>query len=360
MLIFCDGFDHYDTSYIAKKWDSYDLYLASHGIKSNAGRFSSAGYSMSKPTHYLWKAFPTGPISSFTLGVAINPTNGVGMDYYLEVFRVTAWGSKLCGLGVTQDHQLFVHGFSAGGSELVHGYATEPIRSGTFQYLELQVIGISPTAGQMIARVNGVEVINVSNVATDGATGYTEAHAFWLGGAGVGYGGALSIAYAGEIWFDDFYATDTTDDSGAGNTGFLGDVRIEELTPNADGYYKEWTPLTGSTHCDMVNEIPPDDDTTYVSTLGIGARDTYTYPSITPTFGNVKAVVVNIDAQKVDSGSSLICALGRLGTTDGLGDTQSIGSNYAIWQSVMERDPTGATWTIANVKLSEYGMKLVG
>ena len=55
--------------------------------------------------------------------------------------------------------------------------------------------------------------------------------------------------------FDDLYVTDDE---------FLGDVEIRALFPNADGAASDWTPLSGGTMWQMIDEHVPDGDTSYI------------------------------------------------------------------------------------------------
>jgi hypothetical protein len=148
------------------------------------------------------------------------------------------------------------------------------------------------------------------------------------------------------------------------NLDVLGDVRIEELLPNADGFYQQWDPLGAGLHYvevdDPYNAI--DNETTYVSTNTVNEIDTYTFPSVTPTAGDVKGVAVNFYARKTDSGTRRIQMLARLPAggagTDGVGTEVALGGVYAVYQSYMERDPNGVQWTIANILACEAGIKL--
>lgn len=47
------------------------------------------------------------------------------------------------------------------------------------------------------------------------------------------------------------------------------------LLPQSDGTYKQWTPKSGSTHFTMVDESACNGSTDYVSTTGIGKRDSF-------------------------------------------------------------------------------------
>ena len=64
---------------------------------------------------------------------------------------------------------------------------------------------------------------------------------------------------------------------------FLGDVRVDARYPTAEGANSAWTPLSGTDNALMVDDPGPpytpgggpDDDTTYNSTLTVGAVDTH-------------------------------------------------------------------------------------
>ena len=47
------------------------------------------------------------------------------------------------------------------------------------------------------------------------------------------------------------------------------------LLPTGDGFYTAWTPSTGSTHYTLVDELTCNGTTDYVSTTGVGNRDSY-------------------------------------------------------------------------------------
>jgi hypothetical protein len=64
-------------------------------------------------------------------------------------------------------------------------------------------------------------------------------------------------------FFDDIALNDTT---GGVDDSWCGDGHVEMLVPNADGDLNEWEPSSVGDHYLMVDERPPDDDTTYVGT----------------------------------------------------------------------------------------------
>ncbi len=93
--------------------------------------------------------------------------------------------------------------------------------------------------------------------------------------------------------FDDLYVID---DQGSHNTSFLGDCRIETLFPNGAGASSQWTPNSG-TNYSRVNEVFTDQDTSYVSTAGVGNRDSYAMGDLSSLPATVFGVQVYANAR---------------------------------------------------------------
>jgi hypothetical protein len=114
----------------------------------------------------------------------------------------------------------------------------------------------------------------------------------------------------------------------------------------------------GAANWMAVSEIPPDDNSSYVTDATPGDIDRYTFPSIAGS--TVKAVAVNIRTQKDDAGTRTIRAVTKsAGTTADSGTDFALSlSSYADFQGVFETDPnTGVAWTTAGVNAAEFGMK---
>jgi hypothetical protein len=87
-LLFCDGFDHYDTAHLMEKWDvqnnSPTITIASPGrnIASTYNNYLNinSGFSPS-----LGKAVPNS--STLTIGFAINPNMLSGSNFNILAFQ---------------------------------------------------------------------------------------------------------------------------------------------------------------------------------------------------------------------------------------------------------------------------------
>ena len=109
-----------------------------------------------------------------------------------------------------------------------------------------------------------------------------------------------------------------------------------------------------------MNETIPDGDTTFVSDFNPGDIDSYHVGSLAALSGNVYGVVTNLYARKDDATGKQIAPVIREAGADHVGTTTGgITTSYLFYRQVWQNDPLGASWTIANVNGSEYGVKEV-
>jgi hypothetical protein len=168
-------------------------------------------------------------------------------------------------------------------------------------------------------------------------------------------------ALLNSIWFDDFYAQD------AGG-GFVGDVHIETVYPDADGHYTDWTPGPGGAgpdHYTRVDEVTMDGNHSYNLSLTPGDRDTYLMQPLSFSSGTIFATQLNL-AVSLGNGlheASAQASIRQAGTDhDGSGITLSAfdetGSGYWRASFVSDTDPLGSPWTVPTVNGDEYGILL--
>ena len=346
-LIFCDGFDHYDTDYINHKWDYRNTFaFGAVTIEEGMGRFETNALRFSDSFRSVMKAMPHGPLGFVTAGVAINPMNGL-VNAGVYVISFVTGTTVLCGVGVTATHNLYY--FS--GEDV--WYANKPIRTNAYNYVELQIDRFHGVCGTVRVWLNEVKVIELIWVNSNASSGISVAEAVRLGGPQPWQ----RQDYPDGVYFDDFYLTDQT---GLYNTSNLGDVRIVEQMPIAD-HDKEWTRNTGPDNYALVDDAydAVDEDTTYITSQVPDTKDTYEFPELPTENGDVLAVCMNFFAKKLDSGTRGVSMLAHRDTTYVASDENRIGGNYIYYQSFMERDLDGATaWTIDNVEVTYFGPKL--
>jgi len=156
----------------------------------------------------------------------------------------------------------------AHGAQEVRAVSTFQLDAGAWYYIEVHAL-CHASAGTVIVQVNGpagipgstgAEVISVSGVRTcsDGATGYNQIALGVLSGF---------LNEDRNFSFDDIYVRD-------GAEGFVGDQAVF-LVDLEDDRAVAWTRLSGAKNYLMVNEVAPDDDTTYNETDVDGAEDVF-------------------------------------------------------------------------------------
>lgn len=328
-LIFLDGFDHYATADLTKKWTSLGTY--SPTISSTLGRRSGGALvgNTSSTTSEVKKAITA--ISTVIVGVAYKPNSSA------DVIRLYE--------GATQHITLY---FSSGTFKLYRGTntgtllatGTTSVTLGTWVYLELKVT-INDTTGAYEFRLNGVSEFSATNVDTRNGGTSDVVDTVSLGG----YNG----------YFDDLYICST---SGSANNDFLGDCRIDTIMPTGDGNYSQFTPSTGTAHWSLVDEKPTN-TTDYVSDATSGDRDSYTFPDLSGLSSQtVYGVQINAYSQKSDAGARSLGTMARLSGTDSDGASVALPTSWSFISQIYETDPASAAWTESNVNAAEFGVKV--
>lgn len=154
------------------------------------------------------------------------------------------------------------------------------------------------------------------------------------------------------------YVTDISicDSSGADHIGFLGDVDIETLRPDGAGNYSQFTPLAGNNY-QNVDETTPDGDTTYNSSSTVNHRDSYSMTSLARASGDIKAVMVQLDARIPESTTAQALIFLRAGGADLDGTAQPINQAYRFKRQVFNVNAGGSSWDIASINAMEAGLK---
>lgn len=339
-LVFIDGFDHYATADITKKWSA----LSGATISGSSGRRGGGALSVGSILQYAYKSVTAA--ATYTVGFAVNLSN---FTYTTNLICINEGGTQHITLGLTTSGTLRVYrGAASGGTTLATGTTT--LSTSQWYYIELKVT-VDDVNGVVELRLNGSGSPEINLTSTDtrngGATGLIDRISM-----GTAAGGAN---YSQQGFIDDFYVTNT---SGAVNTGFLGDVRVDTLLPTGDGNYTDFTPSTGSTHYNLVDETTPN-TTDYVSSSTVDDRDSYTFPDLQMlTSQTIHGVQVNAAALKSDSGSRELGLMTRLSSTDDDSASIALLTSQSYISAIFEVDPAAAAWTESNVNSAEFGVKV--
>lgn len=340
-LLFVDGFDHYATADLVKKWTAIGV-SGYQSISPAAGRRGGGALylvSSTSPGGYVHRNVP--PSSTLIVGFAYQFLE----RYYGSTLLVLREGAlSHIHIGIDSQNTIYAAREQPKSTPTVLGTSPYVLQAGQWIYLEVRAT-VHDTNGAITVRVNGENVLNLSGIDTrNGGTGvidqimlgYTDA---WLGAA--------------KGYWDDLYVCDTT---GTINNDFLGDCRVDTLFPNADGTYTDLTPSTGTSHYALVDETAPN-ATDFNSSGTVGARDSYAFQDLQALASQtVYGVQVNAALHKDDAGSRSAAPFARSGTTnvDGAGVALSTSQTYV--SQVFETKPGGGAWTEANVNAAEFGV----
>lgn len=338
MLLFMDGFDHYATADIAKKWTSQ---AGSISIGS-AGRRLSGQLHITNNTSSASKTLNAN--ASWVIGFAFSASALPGSAVHIAALLDN--GSQQCELRLNPDGTLSV---TRAGAAVTNGTSVVALSAGAYYYIEWKVtIADSISAGSCKVRINGVDVITVATGQDLKATANAYATQVRIGNATVTN---LTADY------DDLYVCDQ---SGSTNNDFLGDCRVDTQFPNADGATTNFVTSSGTTHYTLVDEAAPN-STDYVDSATVGDRDLYEFANLTALATSaVYGVQVSTAAWKDDAGSRSIAVTARSASTNVDGATQALSTSQLYHSSIFETDSASAAWTQSNVDAAQFGIKVAG
>jgi hypothetical protein len=160
------------------------------------------------------------------------------------------------------------------------------------------------------------------------------------------------------VIFDDVYICDAT---GSIHNDFLGDVKIVTLLPNGNGRVNQWTRTggTSSGNYTAVNEVPPNGDTSYVSSSTAGQIDAYTVSSL----GTVSAVVaaqIVASARKDDAGTRVLALGFGDGTTESYNAGTTLNGSYIMYTQPLDENPlTSSAWATSDFSGAQLAIEVI-
>jgi len=287
-LIFCDSYDHYTT--ITDKWDRAGI---DNQINTNKPRTGTQALQIVSASFGPTKLFAQTKHLTVGSGVFFSSAGEIfWMLWALSTiqnvsFRAQSDGSILCYSG---------NGSSPGVINL-GTTATGVFQFNVYNYIEAAVFCAAAPNGTVVLKVNGQIVLNLTGVQTYGA--FDGAQPFMTGCEMMGPGGIPIAAY-----HDDTVMSDWTNTL---SQPFYGALRLYMVLPTADRSPLQWLPTPGPGHFNMVNEVPPDGDTSYVASGTVGNIDQYQYTSATlPAGAQIQFVQHSLDSKLDAAGSGSI------------------------------------------------------
>ena len=354
-LIWCEGFDDLvsgdiHTSGIAYegRWDSFNSYGTGRWSIETGTRTGNGKelYCSSTPYAAQFIKDMSGQ-TTVIVGMAIKCETLLS-DGGLVHFRDDNTGAQMVGFRVGGNGLVLADKDTSGwgNSHLCSSTKTLPI--GAWAYLEIKVF-FSDTVGTIDFRINGENAGSFTGLDTTAGVTTCGQVRFLMGD-----GTDQPAIYPARI--DDIYIADTT---GSVNNDFLGPIEIVTIMPDGDGSTNAWTPSTGTVNADLVDEIPANGDTDYVSTATTTNQDLYTYANLDGNTNTVKAVQVSARVRNEGAGSETLKLLARSGTTTGASAAHGFDTTYLTVQDVFEVNPdTSTAWTETTVNGAEFGIEL--
>ncbi len=167
-----------------------------------------------------------------------------------------------------------------------------------------------------------------------------------------------------------FYLGKVTDRNADGFTVYYDDVAIRDdnwpghgevkiMRPNDTGAYDFWVASSGQAW-QCVDEVPPNDDTDFISTLFVDdvttvGLESSTSAGVSGVINSFKAVARGKNASA--SGSVGLAVRIRSGSTDADSGDATVGSSYAARQFISDTNPNGGgTWTNSALNGTEVGV----
>lgn len=231
--------------------------------------------------------------------------------------------------------------------------STQVLSTGVWYRLELLVDTTTIASTSAEVRLDGVSIITgTANLAT---------------GINRLFLGQTASDATLDMYFDDVAVNDTT---GSFQNSWVGSGRIIHLRPNAAGDSTQWTPLA-STNFSQVQEVTPDDATTYVSDTvlsqtdlynvdnsGIGVADTVNVVQVGGRFRNPTADATTNFKFEVEktTGGTLSQSASITPNTTTWGTNTPASTAPILYPITLYQDPDAATWTQTTLDSMQIGV----
>lgn len=239
---------------------------------------------------------------------------------------------------------------SADGTEI--GTSVRAMQVGAFNHIECKV-KIHATEGYVKVRVNGQDEdngwINLEDIDTEGAfSGDEFISILAFGQFDSSEADPWGASNNNRPFLDDIVCWDAEiSDNHDGD--FIGLHGVYYQPADADGTYEVWQLSTGTDTFALVDEVEPDEDTTYIFSDAAAQKSSVNVADLPANVSEIKCVAALARARKTDSGTcDISLGVRTTGGTEDYGDDGSfpITDSYYTYQTLFEINPqTAAPWT---------------
>lgn len=350
-LLFIDGFDVYgaNADSIGALMAGGDYLEADFCVQRTAsvaaaqvrtGRGSLALNNAA--SDFRWRA--PADYSTMVQGIGYYIDSGTARVEELFYFEFNTGSSHVTQVKIERDTNNALVAKNGSGTILATS-SIQVLNLQAWQFIEAKVTA-NASAGSVVVRIDQKEVINVAGVTTI-TTGATVAI------NQVRHARNTDVKYV-----DDFYVLN---DAGSVNNDFLGPIEVHTLMPNAAGSTQTWSAVGAANQWQTVDDLDPDDDTTYVVASTIGNKQFFHVSSFTSSVvvTDVFGVKVNVLARKEVAGSNSLTLMTRFSSVEASSGVKTLDTTYAIISEIFETKPDGGSWTQAAVSAMQIGVTIV-
>lgn len=350
-LLFMDGFAHYDLATIGQKYDYVLNPSSTMAVGATYGRYGGSGLHMGTGS-YLEKTLIT-TTSGLIVGFALRVPSSIltGGSGVFQIMADKFSSSVNLALNMRQTGSIGLVNSSGATSFTTGAESSITLSPDTWYYIEVSTAyGRPPGANKVYVKVNG-------NIVVDWTANTTAA---WVDGGGfksnkisIGTGG-ISPSLTNAFDIADLYVLSRT---GPSNNTFIGDRVVQTIYPTADGSSTDFT-VVGASAVAAVSDNPPDGDTSYISSIDVGDKQSFLLTDLSGT-PSVNGVQFNALSRKEGVGTRVLAPFYRIGGTDYLASAWGRYPSYYYIPTPLDTNPaTAADWTYSDVNALEVGVSM--
>jgi len=283
---------------------------------------------------YLIKNVAEGSEFYFRLAFFYPLTGGANENAVFWKNNTTTLGSVVCGLSTIT--------LKVGTSAVATGSYSQTL-DGSWHLLEIH-IKLDNSVGVIETKLNGILVASFSGDTIPSTI--TTIDRMYIGDAASTY----------DVYYDDIAINDA---SGSVDNSWCGDGHVIALTPSGVGNASELTPSSGSVNYLMVDEVPSDGDTTYVSGSVAETKDLYNFTPTGLYSGSHVVLRAFVETRTRDtSGSAPFATVIQSGSSVVEETAQYTTLSYASYKGTDNylNPATGLAWTVDELDALQAGI----
>jgi hypothetical protein len=245
-----------------------------------------------------------------------------------------------CYVRIDASGYLRVYRAANGGLDTLIGSSSSPvIVTNAWRHIECKMVLNNVASGSVEVRLEGAVVVNITGVKTTSD----------ITGASTTTIDAVSIQSQQDASGPVLYVKDfiVWDGSGAANNNFMGSCQVYKILPDADDGTLNWTPSTGTTGFNQINDTTPNDDSGYISApVPLPSPCQFTMSDLPINTSSVRGVMLIHRSRKTDGGDGQLQASLISGANTGNGSNRTITTAYTYWWDMFDTEPvSGSSWS---------------